>query len=518
LIEEFVVYKRRRENFVFEKRGRPSDIKVGILMPMPYNAAVSSLFFQMAYTYVNSLEGVRAYRYVFNLEEKKVEALDERLDPRKLDLILLSLPFELDYVTATYILTNLNLLRRLKGNEKPIVVAGGIAPTANPLPLSDIVDAVVIGEAEEILKNMIYGAGELNAFKVIEEISCVSMLANSDIRRKCFVEDLNNAPHPIHQFYSYDEEPIYGYGVRVEVSRGCPYLCAFCMESHVMYPFRYREFAILDRIIEKSIDVLKIPRVIFYSLSLFSVPNMDILLQKLLKQGIEISIPSMRVEHVTKERLELIKALGQKTLTIAPETLLPTYSCKIGKCYNVDYLIEVLNYAYKTGYSHVKLYLITGFPGTTMDEELKSFEKFSSSVKSIKKRGFVEVTLNPLIPKPWTPFQFLPPLSVLRSRHIEEQYRRIAKESGIGISVLDVEWAFAQAIIALGDKNTSKLIIDWALSGLGLKGFRKALKMADERIRSYLKNGWQDPPWYRYVDIGVPKTYLDLRARYLKVL
>lgn len=517
-IRELVVLRQRRENIVIEKKGRPSDIKVGILMPIPYSAAVSSLFFQMAYTYVNSLEGAVAYRYVFNLEEKRVEALDKGVNPKKLDMILISLPFELDYVTTAYILANLNLLKRVKGAEKPVIVAGGIAPSANPLPLSDIVDAVAIGEAEEMLENLVYLAGEPNAFKVIGELSCISVPPFSEVKRKCFVKDLSKTPHPVHQFYSYEEEPVYGYGVRVEVSRGCPYLCAFCMESHVMYPFRAREIAVVERIIEKGVEFLKVPRAILYSLSLFSVPNIDMLLQKLLKQGIEVSIPSIRVDQVTKERLEIIRALGQKTLTIAPETLLPTYGCKIGKCYSMDNLMEVLSQVHKIGFTHVKLYLITGFPEVSIDEELKYFEKFVLSLRSIRKKGFVEITLNPLVPKPWTPFQFLPPASVLRSRNVLEQYRRISRGSNVKLSTLDYEWAFAQAVIALGNESTSKLVIDWALNGLGLKGFRKALQMASEEVKGYLKNGWGDPPWYRCVDLGVPKLYLDLRARYLKAL
>jgi radical SAM superfamily enzyme YgiQ (UPF0313 family) len=517
-MEEFVVLKRRKENFTIEKRGRPSDIKVGIFMPMPYNAALSSLFFQMAYTYINSLEGVIAYRYVFNLEEKRVEALDEKLSPRKLDLLLISLPFELDYVTTTYTLLHLNLLKRVKSSEKPIVVAGGIAPTANPLPLSDIVDAVVIGEAEEVLENLVYRAGEPSAIKAVSELSCVLTSSFNEVKRKCFVENLNKAPHPIHQFYSHEEEPVYGYGIRVEVSRGCPYLCAFCMESHVMYPFRYRDVTVLKEIIEKGVEFLKVRRAVLYSLSLFSVPSMDKLLNKLLEQGVEASVPSIRVEHATRERLELIKALGQRTLTIAPETLLQAHSCKIGKCYMVDSLLESLSYAYKIGFNHVKLYLITGFPGVSVEEELKHFENFISSLKSIRRRDFVEITLNPLIPKPWTPYQFLPPMSVLKNRHTLEQYKRIAKGGNVKLITLDVEWAFAQAVIALGDKSVSKLIIEWALNGIGLKGFKKALQLASNEVKNYVKNGWRDPPWYRCVDLGIPKLYLDLRARYLSAL
>jgi radical SAM superfamily enzyme YgiQ (UPF0313 family) len=517
MYREFVVFRRRRENVVFERKGKPSDIKVGILLPIPYNAASASLFYQYAYTYLNSLDGVKAYRYVFDFKEKVLEALDDPLNLRKLDLILLSLSFELDYVTAAYILMQLGLLSSVKGAQKPVVIAGGVAPTANPLPLSGIVDAVVIGEAEEVLKDIVYSASEPNPLKLIRDHPCVVAPPFNEVKRRCFVKDLNSVQHPINQVYSVDEEPVYGYGFRVEVSRGCPHLCAFCMEAHIMYPFRYRNVDTLERIAEAGIRFLGIPRLVLYSLSLFSVPGIDSFLEKLAEKGVEASAPSIRLDHLNSKRLELIRLLGQKTLTIAPETLVPGYGCRIGKCFAQEKLVEVINEAYRLGFNHVKLYLITGFPDLALDEELKHFKEFISKIKTIR-RGFVEITLNPLVPKPWTPYQFLPPIHVLKASEALDQYRGIAREGGIKVSVLDPDWAFAQAVIAQGSEETSRIVVEWARYGLGLSGFRKALQSADSNIVDYIKKGWSEPPWHRVVDMGIPIRYLELRARFLNIL
>lgn len=515
--DNFLVFKPRKENYAIAKKGRPSDVKIGIMMTIPYRAAVSSLFFQMAYTYLNSLEGVHACRYVFDIDSKRIEALDTEMSIKKLDAILISLPFELDYVTAAFIFHRLGIIHKEKGWSKPLIIAGGLAPTSNPLPLAEIVDFVVIGEAENIIDKIVYSLAEQNPAKILEDMPCVSATPFSDVKRKCFVEDLDGSYHPVQQFYSPDEEPIYGYGIRVEVSRGCPYLCAFCMESHVLYPFRYRDVSTLEKIVLRGIEFLKVPRAIFYSLSLFSVPGIDHLLGKLLDNGIKASIPSMRVEHANSNRLELIKLLGQKTITLAPESLIASHSCRIGKCYNIDHLIEVLETSYRLGFDHVKLYLITGFPDLNIDDEIQAFKDFMHRLSFIKKRKFIEISLNPLVPKPWTPYQYLPPEHILKASKNVNIYKSF-KSSVADISILDPDWAFAQAVIALGNRETSKLLIEWALHGFGLGGFKKALSSLSQEHKRYVRHGWETPPWYDVVDIGIPVKYLELRARFLRAL
>lgn len=498
------------------KKGKPSDIKIGILMPIPYSAAVNSLFFQTAYEYINDLENVIAYRYVYNIKDDVLEALDTEININNLDAILISMSFELDYIYVARILDKINLLHRYKGFKKPILVAGGIAVTANPLPLVDIVDVVVIGEVDGILRDMIYVVGDDKPLKYLETFNCVSISPFKDKAKRCFVKDLNRALHAVKQFFPLDEEPVYGYGIRVEVSRGCPYLCAFCMEGHIQYPFRYRDMEMVWKIIEKGLESYISKRVVFYSLAFFSIPYMDRFLDKLIEYSIEASIPSLRIDQITKERLDVIKKLGQKTITLAPETLLKGISCSIGKCYETDHLVNIIEEAFHQGFEHVKLYLITGFPKSNLMEELEEFKKLLVKLSWIKKPKFLRIALNPLIPKPWTPYQFIPPSTILSLSHNINSYHKLAKESIFtSIESFNCKWAFAQAVIAQGSERISKLIIEWSRYGIGLKGFYKALKSIDSETIDFIYNGWKDPPWYKTIDIGLPQNYFKMRYNYL---
>ncbi len=512
----FIAYKARKESIRFEKKGRPSDIKIGILMPMPYSAAVNSLFFQTAYEYINRLEGAVAYRYVYDIKNDVLEALDTEMNINNLDAIFISLSFELDYVIITRILDKLGLLHKYKGYRKPILIAGGIAVTSNPLPLSSIVDAVVIGEVDDVLKDLVYVMGEDKPLNYLDNFNFISTLPIRNKVRRHFIRDLNQALHSINQFFAIDEEPVYGYGMRIEVSRGCPYLCAFCMEGHVQYPFRYRGIEGLWKIIERGLENNVVKRVIFYSLSLFSVPFMDVLLKKLKENSIEASFPSLRVEYITKERLELIRELGQRILTLAPETLVKSMACSIGKCYDIEHLENVIRGCFQYKFERVKLYLITGFPKLDLNEEINEFKRFLTKLSWIRRLRFLRIVLNPLIPKPWTPYQFLPPVAILNLVENINKYYKVAREFNfVRIEPYNYEWAFAQAVVAQGNEKTSEFIIEWSRYGFSLKGFYRVFKSIDRESVKFIYTGWSEPPWCEAIDMGLPQNYFKMRYKYL---
>lgn len=509
------VFTPRREINKVEKKGKPRDIKIGVLLPIPYKAASSSLFMQFAYEYINRLDDVIAYRYVYDIDENVLESLDQNIALKNLDAVFISSSFELDYINIAKILTSFELTPRHRKNKKPLIIAGGLAPSANPLPLTEIVDAVVIGEAEEVIDNIVYAVGNENPLKVLEGIKCVAVSPFNYIVKKCFVDSLDIVYHSMRQVYSLDEEPIYGYGVRIELSRGCPYLCPFCFEGHVLYPFRYRSREVVERIISHGLNYSIARRVIFYSLSLYSIPYIDILLEKLYGDKIAVSIPSIRPDHVNKERLNLLYELGQKTITIAPETLIKDLGCCISKCVDLDHLIELVANAYKIGYEHVKMYLITGFPGVDINDELNMLKIFIDKLKMIKRYNFLEISLNILIPKPWTPYQYLPPIHVLRNADRIKKYKELLKNySFVYLSSMDSKWGFVQAVIAQGDKTLSRLLIECAMRKCTPTTFINLIKSKDEF--NYVYSGWNNElPWIKIIDIGFNTKYLEHRFNYL---
>ncbi|MEM1541078.1 MAG: radical SAM protein [Ignisphaera sp.] len=511
-----VVFKPKKEFNKVNKKGKPGDTKIGIFIPIPYRAASSSLFMHLAYEYINSLNNTIAYRYVYNIKEDVLESLDQDIDPRHLDALLVSLSFELDYINVAKVLGALNLLPRYRKNAKPLIIAGGIAPTANPLPLTEIVDAVVIGEAENVLDRIVDAVRDDRPLRMLEDINCVAISPFDSKAKRCYVESLDTAFHPVQQVYSPEEEPIYGYGVRIELSRGCPYLCPFCMEGHLFYPFRYRSENVVKDLIENGFKFNTLARrIIFYSLSLFNIPYIDKLLEKLYENGVSVSAPSLRPDHVNEERLKLLYNLGQKTVTIAPEALVKRFSCSIGKCLDIDTILEIIINAYKVGYEHVKMYLITGFPQLNIDEELNSLRILMDRLRIIRRYHFLEIPVNILIPKPWTPYQYFPPIHVMNNADRIKRYRELLKNySFVRLDAMDSKWGFIQAILAQGDRSISSTIIECAFKSCSPSTLIKLIKSRGNY--TYIYTGWMnDPPWTEVVDIGFNPKYFEYRFNYL---
>ena len=513
---EFVCRFRREAGRVL-KKGRPSDVKVGILVPMPYRAAVSSLFMQLAYYYLNSLEGVLAFRYVYDYERDSLEALDSCLSPKNLDILLVSTSFELDYPYVARILAGLELLPRVS-RTKPLIVVGGLSPTSNPLPLSKLADAVVIGEAEPVLDKLIDLSGFEDPLSKVKEEENIMTFPPEGIKRKAVVRDLDSVFFPTTQTHPLDQEPAYGHGLRIEVSRGCRRFCAFCLEGHVSTPFRYRSLTRIENIMSEGLKTSPAKRIIFYSLSFFDVPYAETLLEKLVSEDVEFSVPSLRPDHLTTKRIELIMRGGQKTLTIAPEILVPAISCSIGKCFDVEALQELLVYAAQARFRHVKLYLMTGFPKEDVEVSVRAIKKLIQEVLRAGVKippSFFRLSVNLLVPKPWTPFQYLPPEHIKQNENNLSLFRKNLSSKYVEVETYSTDWSFTQAVIGLGDTKTSDLVIELGVRGVTLGNVRKVIKeLGVDKLR-YVKEGWVNPPWMQYLDLGISSKYLEARHKIL---
>jgi len=480
---------------------------------MPYRAAMSSLFLQFAYLYLNSIEGVSAIRVVYNYAEDCVEILDKGITLRDIDLLILSLPYELNYFYVVRALKAMNIPLASRDRTRPLIVAGGVAPAANPLPLIDIVDAVAVGDAEPLLPPILSAVEELADGKrrALEALSDVEGIVTKitvecmDIKRKNVVLDLDKAPHPVFQVVPLDEKPVYGNGFRLEVSRGCARMCPFCMESRVMHPFRFRSLRALTAILDRVEELREIygSRIVIYSLSLLDTPIAKNLLRKIVERGYSGSIPSMRPEHLgDQEVLELAKSLGQRTLTIAPESPIPSVARALGKSFDIESLANHCIHAYRMGFEHVKMYFIYGAANETPSQFVTHFSKF---LKELSKQGidvsrFIEVGINPLIPKPWTCFELLPPIYVLKLESELERVRDELRRCGTKPSIYSARLSFVQSAIALGGEEISKYIVRSALEPSPIRSFITEVLSKKPR---YIECGWDDPPWRRVLDLGI---------------
>lgn len=513
-----------REYNVIRKHGRPSDLHAAVVYPSTYVAAISSLAVHILYYMLNRLDNVVAERVFYKYPEgsglKKYRSIEFRRKLRDFDILFISVHYEPDYVNIVDMLINskIPLYAKDRRNKDPVIVIGGPTVTANPEPLAEIADALIIGEVENILDEIVeaYFSSKLKS-DFLDNIASVKGVYVPSIGKyrvlKNYVENLDEAFYPIAQIQAEGIESAYGRGVIVETSRGCRWYCQFCMEGFISKPKRDRSLSKIKEITEKGLISNSVNRVVFYSLSFFDHDKADEILEYIINDlKIEASVPSMRPSLINDYRLELMAKVGQKTLTIAPETLCQNIGAAIKKFISKHRILEIIREALRKGFRSIKLYFIIGFPRTGIEEIRKIVEFVREVVKETKilRPDQIKLSVNPLIPKPQTPLQWLPmeSLDVLHAK-----FKYLGKELSklhVSMGFYSPEWAQIQSTIALGNRDISKLLELWYYYGKGLSGWRKAVKNSKAKI-GYIREGRyldEELPW-SHINIGIPSKYLE---------
>jgi radical SAM superfamily enzyme YgiQ (UPF0313 family) len=469
--------------------------------------AYSSLAFFFFREYLS--QAGASFKWFF-LEDGALEAEGrDAYSPARSPAILASLPYELLYADFARMLgqAGVPVLREGRGHGDPVVIVGGPAVTANPLPVSGIADAVLIGEAEPVIDDLLEAvekpsrASRLRALSEIEGVY-VPGYGEGPVRR-VYVRDLDSAWYPVNQRLPPGVEPVWGRSFMLETTRGCSRFCRFCMEGHVFLPKRDRGLARLRELLEEGVGASGAGKVSFYSLIFFDNPASDAILEHAISMGLEVSVPSIRAETLTPERARMIAEGGQRTITIAPET----GSCMIARAIRKPIGrmggVEAARAALEAGIRNVKLYLMTGFPGETV-EDLEETILMVREIALLAARsgGQVRVSLNPLIPKPMTPLQWVG----FNAREAGERLSRLSKSlrkaGALRVSVLDAKTAAAQTVLSRGDERLSKVIALWAARGGSLGSLKAAAREAGISLDRYLSDWPPDytPPWHSVVE------------------
>ena len=489
---------------VIRKKLRPGMVRVAVVYPSIYRVAVASLSFHILYYLLNSYEHVYAERFVLQRlkgEEPLPRSIETGTPLKSFDLVLFTVHYEIDYVNIVRMLlaSGLNPFRDKRRPKDPIIVIGGPPVTANPEPLANIADVLAIGESEKLIPRLIDSLEHEVKEKILEDLGDPGLYVPSRGREevhRVYVENLNEAFHPLLQFRSPEVDHAFGHAYMIEVDRGCYWSCAFCMGSHIYRPYRIRSTDLIVKYMEKGVSLSKANKVLFIATSFFNHPGAVKLLEKAIELNVEASAPSIRIETLNEGRLELLVSAGQRTLTIAPEIASPRLGIAIGKPYVEERIYDIAKDSVKAGFKRIKMYFMIGFPYETLDE-VKAIAKLISRIyNEVGKSIGVEVSINPFIPKPQTPLQWSPlePLDKLK-RKIKVIRECIPYR--VEFDYLDPREAFIQAAIGLGDRSISKQLVYWASYGGGVGYWSRALRESNVNL-DYVINGRdpnENPPW-----------------------
>jgi radical SAM family uncharacterized protein len=402
------------------------------------------------------------------------------------DLVGITLPYELTYtnVLEALDLAGIALYAADRAEGAPLVIGGG--PCAyNPEPVAPFFDAILIGDGEEAVVEIVaahcaaIAAGGSRAEAVaslatIEGVYVPSIHVPSGTRaaaplvRKRLISDLDAHRSPVCPVVPYMD--VVHDRVALEVLRGCARGCRFCQAGMVYRPVRERSADSIVRDAVAALTCTGYEEVSLTSLSTADHSELPDVLRRLSRRleagGISISVPSLRVDSFSPELARLLSG-GRKTgLTFAPEAGTQRLRDVINKNVTQEQLLKTTRKAFSSGWRRVKLYFMLGLP-TETDDDIAGIGSLVARVLGVAReatppaeRGGIRVgvSVSTFVPKAHTPFQWEPQLSTEEVRRRQGLLRASMPRKGVELSWHDPDVSFLEGILARGGREVSAVV------------------------------------------------------------
>ena len=476
---------------------RGGKLSVALVYPNSYRLGMANLGLHAVYRLVNA--HARALCERAFLPDDPGEAPRSIESGRPLadfDVVAFSLSFEEDYPNVLAILDRARLPLRAADRRagEPLVVGGGIAVQINPEPVAPFFDLFLVGEGEELCRPFLDGLLEAGP-KALDREALLADLAGLpgayvpslyDVAyadttapggawvtrfaprgraparvRRLYVEDLRDVPtsrvvdSPDAQF---------GDLYLTEVARGCLWGCRFCAAGFVQRP--YREVG-LERLEEEARKgIAQGLRIGLVGPDTSDYTGLDALTCMIGAEGGTFSPSSLRVDAITPELARRMSAGGERSITIAPEAGTERLRRVLNKDFPDDLVVEAAENALGQGMKHVKMYFMCGLP-TEEEEDVLGMARLAVRIREevmlprarqTQRMGRISLSVNPFIPKPWTPFQWSP---MADRRCLEAKRRLLEKElrpRGIDVELFSPREAWLQALFSRGDRRCADLL------------------------------------------------------------
>ena len=536
-------------------------VKVALAFPDIYDLGMSNLGIMNLYHQVNQQSDMLAER-VFSpwldmeaqMRERAIPlySLESKHPIRDFDLLGISLPYEQLYSNALNLidLAGMPILSRERDASHPLVIAGGHA-CYNPEPMSDFIDAFVIGEGEEIIVELAALMGEMRGWDRQRQLAEIAKIQGMYVPRfydveyhpdgtvRCIEPNqpkiparilkriVITLPKPFTRFIVPNIDTVHN-RAPIEIMRGCTRGCRFCHAGMVTRPVRERPVAEIMRAIAEIVEHTG-----FEEISLLSLSSSDyIWVEELAEEvkrtykdaGLSLSLPSLRIESASADLLEKIGGTRRSGFTFAPEAATEKMRDVINKYVPDEQVLQTAREVYSRGWRTIKFYFMIGHPDETLDDVQAIIDLCLKTLKEgtriLGKKATLNVGVSTFIPKPHTPFQWVPQDSREQVRQKQSLLKNQMRRGGMHLRWNEYEGSEFEGWLSRGDRRLARVIRRaWEL---GCKFDAWQDQHAHSKWLQAFADCGLDPDFYNFrersldevfpwdhIDVGIHKKFLQ---------
>ncbi len=536
-----------------------AQLRVALAFPDVYDLGMSNLGLAILYDIINRQPDMLAERVyspwpdfqsVLEGADLPLYSLESKHPLQQFDLIGLSLPYETLYTNALNLLAlgGIPIRSSDRRRDDPVVIAGGHA-TFNPEPMADFIDAYVIGEGEEVILEIAAAVREWKASDADRStlmrrlaslwgvyvpslyaveyfadgtVSLVESLA-AEAKMPVLKRIVPRLPPPLTRFIVPYVDVTHN-RVPIEIQRGCTRGCRFCQAGMITRPVRERAVGEIVDAIEQALAQTGFEEVGLLSLSSSDYDDILALVravsQRFAGRHVNINLPSLRIESFSVELMDLLQ--GEATrggFTLAPEAATERMREIINKPVSTEQVLSTAREIYARGWHTIKLYFMIGHPSETI-EDVQAIAELCKAVlaegrKVLGKRARVNAGVSTFVPKPHTPFQWVPCDSVEQIEAKQSLLKRELRGPGLKLSWTLPQATLLEAWLSRGDRRMGRVIEEAWRRGARFDAWQEHFRY-DLWMQAFESAGL-DPSFYthreRPIDETLPWDHIDAAVR-----
>ncbi len=500
----------RTETYLYNRPVKKDcDFNMWFYFPGPESFALSSLGYLWLYRELDLNDSI-------DIERIYSDTKTTRLMRDKINLVAVSFSFDLDFLEIFKFLewNKYEFKAKDRKESDPLFFAGGPVVSSNPEPYKEIFDFFIIGDGEEVNKQVVEICRKLKGYpksEILEQLAEIEGVYIPSLNQTSVVKSTKKLPEciytPIISHNAYFSDTFI-----LEVERGCANRCSFCLASYINLPIR---FAPYEKIIEAiDLGLKHTNKIALLGAQVTAHPRFNEICKYIENkidngENIEMSVSSLRVDSFVPEIVNTLVKAGQKNLTLAIEAGSERLRKVINKNLSEEQILQAIDVARQCGLKGIKFYGMIGLP-TETSEDIEEIINLSKRLKS-KYKGFdISFGFSTFVPKANTPFQWFGRDS---EKSLEQKSNYLKKELhklGIQISVSSAKWDYYQALLSRGDSNLTDYLIEVYKLGGKLGAFKKAAKQFNINTNYYSTETYpyEKPLPWDFIEIRPGKPFL----------